>query len=303
MQNANFVVQEIHMPTELQFPVACYDTCFSRDGQRILAVGVYKPTVKLFDLQLGMMKFERHIICDPIRILSLEDDAEKFSLLRSDKTVEFHAKGGLHEKIRMPNQPKDMLHNAATAELYLGGTYNEIYRFNLEQGRFLKSIGATGYRMAWSNLHGFLGAIYKKKLTFTDTRMRTEIFRSLHDNELLSIAQDESGLRYALGNENGEVLEYDFRSSKPLRKIQFDSFLSNIKFLKKSLVAVTASKVHFIQENDTCADDTSSIDVGFQITNFSTDDGLIMVGGENPYPKVYASEQLGSIPGWALLQK
>ncbi|ELA41197.1 uncharacterized protein VICG_01796 [Vittaforma corneae ATCC 50505] len=298
MRSKKLRFQEITPLSEFQFSVACHSICISKDRCKALAAGVYKPTVKLFDFKSGMMKFERHMVCDPIKVVSLEDDAEKFSILRSDKAIEFHTKGGFHEKVKTPNQPKDMVFNTVSSELYLGGNYSEVYRFNLEQGRFLKSIPVAGNKMSWSDTHGLLGAISKKSLIFVDTRSKDNIITHTFGSELLSVAQDGSGLKYAIGSENGELLEYDFRSSRPLKHLNFNYFIQKIEFSDRKLIAAANERIYIIQEDVSSLEDV--IDPGFRINDFSIDGGLIFIGGEDPEIKTLVSEDLGAIPSWAM---
>lgn len=277
---------------ELQFPVACHSICISADGNKVAAVGVYKPTIKLFDLKAGSMKFERHMLCDPLKILSLEGNSEKFIVLRSDRTIEFHTKGGLHDTVRVPEQPRDVLYNPVSAELYFGGNYSEIYRFNMVQGRFLKSIPGAGTRMAWSAVNGLLGAVSKDTVVFIDSRSRDSVFTTRHSGELLSIAQDTSGLKYAVGNDDGDVLEYDLRSPKILASHSLGSFVQKLDFTDTALVAASDTRLSLIHK------DVASVDLGFRIYDFAVDGGLILAGGEDPEIKMLFCEELGSAPHW-----
>lgn len=294
MQDKELNAKEIHPLSDFGFPMACHSIAISQNGSKVAAIGVYKPTIKLFDLKAASIKFERHVLSDPLKILSLEENCEKFSVLRSDRAVEFHTKAGLQDMLKTPSQPKDMIYNPVAAELYLGGNYNEIYRFNMAQGRFLKGIPFTGVRMSWSHAHGLLGAISKNSLVFIDTRSKTDVFRTVHNAELLSISQDSTGLKYAVGNEIGEVKEYDFRSIKPLNSYTFGSFIQKIEFAPAGLVAAAGTKLHLIKEN------TASIDVGFQIYDFVIDNGLLMIGGENPEIKTLLCDAFGTAPAWTV---
>jgi len=295
MEARNLSTTEIRPMAEFHFPLACHSISISKDGNKLAAVGVYKPTIKLFDLKAGSMKFERHMLCDPLKILSLEDSSEKFTVLRSDRSIEFHTKGGLQDTVRVPQQPKDMLYNPVTAELYLGGKYNEIYRFNMVQGRFLRCIPGAGTSMSWSGVNGLLGAVSKDTLAFIDSRSRESVFTSKHDGELISVAQDMSGLRYAVGNDDGCVFEYDFRSRKVLASHSLGSFVQKLAFTEAGLIAASTTRLSLINS------DVASVDLGFRIYDFATDGGLILVGGENPEIKALVCEELGQVPSWAVV--
>jgi len=92
----------------------------------------------------------------------LSDDFSKLVFLRTDRTIEFHAKFGHYYKTRLPkvrHDPqnffgpdwslttgqclqfgRDIAYHFPTCDLYTVGVTNEIYRLNLEQGRFLKPL-------------------------------------------------------------------------------------------------------------------------------------------------------------------
>jgi len=58
-------------------------------------------------------------------------------LLLGDRNIELHAQYGRHYKTRIPKIGRDMVYLPATCDLVTVGAGNEIYRLNLEQGRFL----------------------------------------------------------------------------------------------------------------------------------------------------------------------
>lgn len=293
MAEVNF--KEIASLADLSFSVACIDICISPNTRKMITTGIYKPTIKLFDLKSGVMKFERHLVCDPLKNFFLEDDGEKFAILRNDKTIEFHVKGGLHEKVRTANQPQDVVLNKFNSELYIGGNYNEINRFNMEQGRFMKSIASAGAsRMSFSDVHTLLGTISKNNLTFIDTKSKTEIFSRIYDEELVSIAQDNTGLKYVLGTEAGQLLEYDLRSPKVFRSLDLDEFSIKTCYSGKNIVTGTSKQLYFIDENSK----VSNINPGFIINTFCIEGGAAFIGGENTEIKTYICEDFGKVPEW-----
>lgn len=299
MQRKFFEFVEIMPFSDLNFPIACNCMTISNDRQKLLVAGVYKPTVKFFNLKSGILKFERHIACDPLKIVCLEDDAEKFGILRDDKTMEFHVKGGLYEKVKIPYQPKDVVINKTTAELYMGGKYDEIYRFNMEQGRFLKSIPCAGAtQMSYSQQHGLLCAVRDNTFSVIDTRTKSAVFTRHSEEELLSIAQDETGLKYAIGNESGDVIEYDFRSATPLKKQQFENFARKIQYSEKNIAVAVNSTVRFMSEDS--SNEISTIETKFIINDFHIDSGFVIVGGEAAQVKIFTCLDLGKLPNWAM---
>lgn len=297
MLNLNF--KEITSLHDLNFPVACTDICISSNGKKLLATGIYKPTVKLFDVKSGIIKFERHLVSDPVKNFFLDEEGEKFAILRNDKTIEFHIKGGLHEKVKTIKQPHDIILNRFSAELYIGGNYGEINRFSLEQGRFMKSIPCTGAtRLAFSETNTLLGAIFKNNVTFIDTKSKNEIFKKQYEEDAITISQDASGLKYLVGFESGKILEYDLRSSKAIREIELDNFPIKTCYSDKFIVANTSESILFIESDAVKVECMPSITPGFIINTFCLEGGVIFVGGESQSIKTYISEDFGKVPDW-----
>ena len=66
--------------------------------------------------------------------------------LQSDRSIEFHTKGGCHYSIRIPRYGRDLLYDRYSTEALVpavgldpGAGKGEVFRLNLEVGRFMKS--------------------------------------------------------------------------------------------------------------------------------------------------------------------
>lgn len=59
----------------------------SPDRKFVAASGVYKPQVKMFEVDQLSLKFERHMDAECVRFRFLSEDFRKLVLLRSDRTV------------------------------------------------------------------------------------------------------------------------------------------------------------------------------------------------------------------------
>lgn len=60
-------------------------------------------------------------------------------MICADRNIEFHAQYGHHFKIRTPKVGRDLCYIKNTADLVVAGTGNELFRINLEEGRFRSS--------------------------------------------------------------------------------------------------------------------------------------------------------------------
>lgn len=294
-ENVSSKFKELCSLPDFRFPLLCTDLSLSRDQRKLLAIGKYKPSVKLFDLKTLTLKFERNLVCDPLRVISLDNEADKFAVLRNDKTLEFHLNSGVYERIKTPQQPRSIVLNNRTAELYMGGCYYEIYRFNFEQGRFLKSIQSIGgENLSISNINGILGASMDNNIAFFDSRTKEEIFTRKIDDNISGFAFDETGIKYALCTDTGVCLEHDFRSEKPIRNTKVGSTSNKIMYSKTNLLCSTGSNICLWQADN----NIEYLDVGFTINTFDGAGGILFVGGEEERIKGYCSDVLGDYNSW-----
>jgi ribosome biogenesis protein ENP2 len=157
--------RRIELLQDFSMPAASSKLVQSKDGRFIIAAGTYKPRIRCFELdQLGM-KFERYTDADIEDIIMLGDDYGKLAILQSDRTVLFHAPYGQHYSLRIPTFGRQMAYEPSTCELLvscsgkagrnsisksLGG--GEVYRINLEEGRFSAPLNySASYKSNGSN--------------------------------------------------------------------------------------------------------------------------------------------------------
>lgn len=288
--------REIDSIKNFEYPVACTGICISANQKRIITLGVYKPAVKLFDLGSMTMKFERHLVVDPLKVLSLVDNAEKFVILRNDRTLEFHSRNGLHDTVGMPYQPKDILFNSVGSELYACGTYESIFRFNLEQGRFLKEIDLPNLKnLAFSNKHGLIVGVSTNSVHFIDSRSREEVIeKNIPDVTLSCIDISENAINYTIATDEGDVMSYDIRADGVLHKANLNSPVSKIKYSGKHVFSSSKNNISIFSENWEC----TTIDTEFFINSFDVSGGLLAVGGEYEEMRCYFVDKLGPVPAW-----
>lgn len=84
----------------------------------------------------------------PLKFQMLSDDWTKSLHLQSDRTVEFHAQGGTHTRVRIPKFGRCIDYDFPRATGLIGSSSREIYRLNLDLGQFLSpfnlGIGPSG---------------------------------------------------------------------------------------------------------------------------------------------------------------
>ncbi|KAG6334909.1 hypothetical protein ID866_4180 [Astraeus odoratus] len=236
-----------------EFPEASNKVKTTRDGHHALATGTYKPQIRVWDLDELTMKFERHTDAENVDFIILSDDWTKTIHLQNDRSVELHTQGGFHYRTRIPRFGRSLAYHFPSCDALISASGNEVYRLNLEQGRFLNPIvldSPEGDSILGVNcidinpahqLLGF-GIDGTASVQFWDSRSRSRVglldlpkgrisrpsgravitLPGVDDeasrSEVLSvtaIASRSDGLSYAVGTSTGLTLLYDIRSPRP----------------------------------------------------------------------------------------
>nr|KAF6308246.1 nucleolar protein 10 [Myotis myotis] len=121
-------------------PTVCTTIKVSKDGQYILATGTYKPRVRCYDTYQLSLKFERCLDSEVVTFETLSDDYSKIVFLHNDRYIEFHSQSGFYYKTRIPKFGRDFSYHYPSCDLYFVGASSEVYRLNLEQGRYLNPL-------------------------------------------------------------------------------------------------------------------------------------------------------------------
>ncbi|KAL7473650.1 hypothetical protein ACHAXS_014111 [Conticribra weissflogii] len=143
---------------DLEMPVASTKARQSPDGRFLIVGGTYSPRIRCYELSEMSMKFERYLDSEVVDLLVLGEDYGKLAILGADRTVSFHAPYGNHATIRMPTFGRAMAYEKTTCDLLVvssgkrisPGTVTagqqatgEVYRFNLDEGRFSEPLAFT----------------------------------------------------------------------------------------------------------------------------------------------------------------
>lgn len=180
----------------------------------------------------------------------LSDDWTKSIHLQNDRSVELHAQGGLHYRTRIPRFGRTLGYHLPSCDALLAGAGSEVYRLNLDQGRFMtplqlqldgeeEVLGVNTLDINPAHHLFAFGIEGNGTVQFWDPRSRTRVgVLTLPLSRLLptgratatlpgvegdvgpgvsvtAIASRVDGLSYAVGTSTGHTLLYDIRSSKP----------------------------------------------------------------------------------------
>lgn len=135
---------QISLIHNFSFPISSQYLKITPDRSHLFVSGVYKPSFKIFDLDQMSLKHSRGIDSEIIKFLPLSSGYKKVAMICEDRNVEFHAQYGFHFKIRTPKVGRDLCYVKNTADLIIAATGQELFRLNLEEGRFKSSLNLEG---------------------------------------------------------------------------------------------------------------------------------------------------------------
>uniref|UniRef100_A0A672HS66 Nucleolar protein 10 n=1 Tax=Salarias fasciatus TaxID=181472 RepID=A0A672HS66_SALFA len=222
------IQRRIELIQDFEMPTVCTSIKVTRDGQYILAAGTYKPRVRCYDTYQLSLKFERCLDSDVVAFDVLSDDYSKLVFLHCDRYVEFHSQHGHYYKTRIPKFGRDFSYHYPSCDLFFVGTSSEVYRLNLEQGRFLNSLQTDAVENNVCDInpvhHLFAAGSSEGRVECWDPRVRNRVGKldcalsSLAEGSLPSISalKFNGSLGMAVGTSTGQVLLYDLRSNQPL---------------------------------------------------------------------------------------
>jgi ribosome biogenesis protein ENP2 len=312
--------RRLELIQDFEFPDNAGRIKSSADGQYVIATGVYPPQVRCFELSQLSLKFKRHIDCDVVQFQILSDDYSKLVFLRSDRVLEFHAQFGTYYSLRIPKFGRDLVYYYPSCDLIAVSITPEIYRFNLEQGRFLRpltsscpslnvaAINPVNALLAFGSEDGVVECWDYRQRKAIGSHFVGQDVVNLMNGLITSIPQISAiqfgydGLTLAVGSSSGQVLLYDLRSSVPMRlkDHQYDAPIVDIKFHGRSRNIISScKKIVKIWNKDTGAN-FCGVEPNADINDVCVmkDSGLFFVAGEHKKMFCYYIPELGPAPNW-----
>ncbi|KAG1659286.1 Nucleolar protein 10 [Nymphon striatum] len=293
----------------------------SKDGRFILTTGIYKPRVRCYDVEHLSMKFERCFDAEVVKFEILSDDFSKVIFLQNDRYVEFHAKYGKYHRIRIPKFGRDLSYNYQFCDLYVAAAGPEVYRLNLEQGKFLPSFVTNGSAVNVCDINPvhqlFACGTAEGRVECWDPRSNTRC--GILDCALSCVTQDtqvnglpgisalkfNKSLEMAVGTTTGQILLYDIRANKPLlvKDHMFSLPIKDIEFVKapsQDLVMTMDSKIIKIWDHQSGKLLTSVQPPDTSLNNICLfpNSGLFFVANEDKKILSYYIPTLGPAPKW-----
>uniref|UniRef100_V9KAD6 Nucleolar protein 10-like protein n=1 Tax=Callorhinchus milii TaxID=7868 RepID=V9KAD6_CALMI len=306
------LIQDFNMPT------ICSTIKVSRDGQYIMATGTYKPRIRCFDTYQLSMKFERCLDSEVVNFEILSDDYSKIVFLQCDRYVEFHSQHGRYYRTRIPKFGRDFSYHYPSCDLFFVGASSQVYRLNLEQGRFLNSLqtDASENNVCDINRAHYLFATgtAEGKVECWDPRTRNRV--GMLDCALNSVTSDtevdglpsisalkfKGALHMAVGTTTGQVLLYDLRSSRPLivKDHHYGLPIKSIEFQEQMDLVISADSRIVKMWNKDTGKVFTSIEPEDEINNLCLypDSGMFFLANESPKMTTFYIPALGPAPRW-----
>lgn len=309
--------RRIELLQDFEMPIASTNVCVSADKQYIMASGVYKPRIRCYETSELCMKFERCLDSEIVKFRILSEDYSKMVFLTCDRHVEFHAQYGRYYRTRIPKFGRDLVYHYPSCDLYMVGASSEVYRLNLEQGRFLNSLQTSAVEINACDINPvhqlFAAGTAEGHVECWDPRSRSRVglldiglsgldYQSLDKVPAVTTLLFRDGLTMGLGTSTGHVLLYDLRSTKPLllKDHQYGLPINSIAFQDKLDVVLSSdSKILKIWDRETGKPFTS-IEPSSDINDLCLypDSGLVFMATESPKMLVYYIPSLGPAPRW-----
>ncbi|KAJ6631102.1 hypothetical protein B0H10DRAFT_1866534 [Mycena sp. CBHHK59/15] len=316
-----------------EFPEASNRIKTTRDGQFAIATGTYKPQMRVWDLGQLTLKFERHSDAENVDFVMLSDDWTKSIHLQNDRTIEVHTQGGFHYRTRIPRFGRSLAYHFPSCDALFSAAGNEIYRLNLDQGRFMTPLvlqddeEILGVNVIDVNpAHQLLafGLEGTGSAQFWDPRSRSSVGvlrlpRSrlmppgAGGDSMLSITAISSradGLSYALGTSTGHTLLYDIRAGQPfaMKDQGYGLPVKNVVWIEggsrmagDGMVLSADKKVIKIWDRNSPSINFAAITPAADLNHVHhvPASGLLMTANEGIQMATYYIPQLGPAPRWA----
>ncbi|KAL1759170.1 WD40-repeat-containing domain protein [Schizophyllum commune] len=318
-----------------EFPEASNRVKTTRDGHHVMGTGTYKPQMRVWDLDQLSMKFERHTDAENVDFVILSDDWTKSIHLQNDRTVELHTQGGFHYRTRIPRFGRSLAYHFPSCDTYLTATGNEVYRLNLELGRFMTPLTLEDEQddapIAGVNVvdinpaHQLLafGVEGNGTVQFWDPRSRSNVgILRLPTSRLLpagafdtgvsvtALSSRSDGLSYAVGTSTGHTLLYDIRSPRAFatKDQGYGLPVNNVIWIEggsrmagDGLILSADKKVIKIWDRDSPSTNFASITPAMDLNDVHhvPGSGLLLTANEGIQMGSYFIPQLGPAPRWA----
>ncbi|TKA67058.1 hypothetical protein B0A55_10411 [Friedmanniomyces simplex] len=325
----------IELLQDFEFEEASACVRVSENGEWAMSTGTYKPQIHTHYLPHLSLSFARHTDTLNQTFILLSSDYTKSLHLQTDRSLEFHTAGGIHYRTRLPRYGRDLKYNKRTAEALVPAVgvnadgSGEVYRLNLELGRYMKGyevdVGGDDFdSIGGGALQGGIrtGAV-NCTVELWDSRSRNRVsvigppsssFAPDADGtpQITALEFHRSGLNLATGGSTGIVHTYDLRLPMPLMRKDhgYDYPIQTLKYLTPSSrssssnssdnLILSADKRAIKLWNSEKGDHWTMIEpaVDINCVEWVPDSGMLLTANEGRQQHAFFIPQLGPAPRW-----
>ena len=308
--------RRIELIQDFTMPTVSNAIKMSFDQQYIFVSGTYKPRVRCYDVKDLSLKYERCIDSEVVTFTILSHDYSKTAFLLEDRNIEFHTPQGTHFKIRFPKFGRDMAYHPANCDLMLVGTGSEIYRLNLDQGRFLKSYETHSKELTKCVInpehHLVMAGGIDGHVECWDPRSKIRVGILDCSLGLVNMKLDKTpgvsclkfcgGQHLGVGTSSGHVLLYDIRNNRPyiVKDHYYDLPVHSLEFNKSNNIVISSDKRSVKLWNEHSGEPVTAVEASACINDLHVVDGsgLFFLANDSPKVFTYFIPMLGPAPRW-----
>ncbi|KAE8453521.1 hypothetical protein EG329_010382 [Mollisiaceae sp. DMI_Dod_QoI] len=336
LKNDPEYANRVELLQDFEFEEASSCIRISEDGEWVMSTGTYKPQIHTHYLPHLSLSFARHTTSLNHSFVLLSSDYTKSLHLQTDRRLEFHTAGGCHYQTRIPRYGRDLLYDRHSAEALIpavgvnGDGNGEVYRLNLEIGRFMKSyqVDVGGDDLTTAGGGALQGGIHTGSVNtaaiaedshnllafgtsigtveFWDPRSKARVgILAGQEGEITALDFDRSGLSLATGSSEGLVQIFDLRRPVPiLTKDQGYGF--PIKTLlhmttssqEKKILSADKRIIKLWDEADGKPWTSVEPAVDINFVAWCKNSGMILTANEGKQQHAFFIPQLGPAPKW-----
>ncbi|KAK0109766.1 hypothetical protein ONS95_002442 [Cadophora gregata] len=336
LKNDPEYANRVELLQDFEFEEASACVRVSEDGEWVMSTGTYKPQIHAHYLPNLSLSFARHTTTLNHSFILLSSDYSKSLHLQTDRRLEFHTPGGCHYQTRLPRYGRDLQYDRHSAEALVPAVgvnaegSGEVYRLNLEIGRYMKpyqvdvggddmttagggalqggiNVGAVNCAAIAEDSHNLLAfGTSIGTVEFWDPRSKSRIgILAGQEGEVTALDFSRSGESLALGTSKGLVQLFDLRKPVPLlRKDQGYGY--PIKTLmhmttssqEKKILSADKRIIKLWDEADGKAWTSVEPAVDINSVAWCKDSGMILTANEGKQQHAFFIPQLGPAPKW-----
>jgi ribosome biogenesis protein ENP2 len=336
LKNDPEYANRVELLQDFEFEEASNCIRVSDDGDWVMSTGTYKPQIHAHYLPQLSLSFARHTTSLNQSFVLLYSDYSKSLHLQTNRTLEFHTPGGCHYQTRIPRYGRDLIYDKLSAEALVPAVgvnadgIGEVYRLNLEIGRYMKpyeidvggddlttagggalqggintgSVNVAAIAEDSHNLLAFGTSI--GSVEFWDPRSKSRVgILSGQQGEITALDFDRSGLSLVTGSSAGLINIFDLR--RPAPRLQKDQ---GYGYPIKSLMHMTTSSrekkilsadkriIKLWDEADGKAWTSVEPAVDINSVAWCKNSGMILTANEGKQQHAFLIPQLGPSPKW-----